>query len=158
MFRNQRSPQEVADGIFASMNACRAIVAAFADGRLKPEYVNGTRPQDFRYAPSFRLGMPRDSAGVPYSICHVTATLYASGKNTLIRNGAGHYSANRYIVLAMQLLAGIEESYIDEKFMLENLRTGKVPISRLRLELRARRQAHEIFPPWNAKLGRYAYA
>ena len=142
MPRKYRKPEEVAASIAASMSACRAIVAAFATGALRPVPIHGSRPWDIRYAPYFRTGMPSSTIGVPYVLGHITAALLAEGKNTLVHNGNGHFTANRYIALAMRILAGIEEGWLDEDFLLENLRSGTFRIAQLSLELRAHKQEH----------------
>ena len=136
----------IAASIIATVDACRAVVNAFADGRLKPELPHGTRDSDFRFAPCFRRDMPHDSSGVPYTIGSIVLHFLDCGKDVRINNGGGHTAPSRWLQLAMALLEGSEEQWLDLESTLNFIREGRpgYRVNALLRELRARRQAHKL--------------
>src|SRR5579862_427613 len=63
-----RSPEEISQGILASVEAVRSIVNAIAEKRI-PVVLPIVRLDKLRYAPHFAVGVGKDEPGtVPYTL------------------------------------------------------------------------------------------
>lgn len=137
----------VGKGIIATVDTCRAVVAAFADGRLTPEVPYGTRDADIRYAPRFARDLPTDTVGVKYTTGSISAYfLKEYGHNTYVKVEGERKAPSLWMRLAMALLEAFEEGWLDEESTMifiaeERPGYGLNPLLR---ELQMRRQAHQI--------------
>lgn len=152
MGKTNKSSEEIAMGILATIEACKDTVAAYASGALSAPYLKlGTRGADIRFAPCFRRGMDMESSGVLYttgSIANYWVSQYDKDVRRTI-NG-GRRVPGKWIKLAMLILEGIEEGWVDEEQMLTNIRDMRVGY-RLNPLLKSLREKSKTFHKDNSE-------
>jgi hypothetical protein len=146
------SSREIARSILATAEACRAVVAALADGRLPSPVLGRNKRCDLRAAPGFARGANLDAPGrVLYSSRDV-AVLLAQEMNApnMLISGGRHAPrrAGQLVLVAMALLEFFEECPEEKQAMLDNItscRQGFQTHSLLKtLRKRRSRRAHVI--------------
>jgi hypothetical protein len=137
----------VGTGIIATVEACRAVVAAFADGRITPAVPAGTRDADLRYAPRFARDSAHRHSGVKYTTGSISAYFLKEYKhNTYVKVEGKRTAPSLWMRLAMALLEAFEENWLDEESTLifiaeERKGYGLNPLLK---ELQMQRTVHKI--------------
>jgi len=139
------SSTEIANAILATADACRAVVAAFAAGRLPAPVLGRNKRCDLRAAPGFARGVGiNDSSRVLYSARDVAVVLAEemSAPNMLISGGRhAPRRASQLVLVALALLEFFEEHPEEKQEMLTNINSCKqgFQIHSLLKTLRSRR-------------------
>lgn len=105
--------------LLACIDACRAIISAFASGRVTPVIPARSRTTNLRYAPGAVLGLPPTSAGVPYTLGSICSFLGVS------RNLGGRRGPSTWMRCAISLIAAFEEGWMDEQSTLTFIHDGR---------------------------------
>lgn len=109
--RVAKRPPEIAAGILASVEICRRVIKAWAEGTLGPPQLPlAGLSNAVRYAPHYARGMGEDDpATVPYTLTSLGEVLGAINRTGI---GGQYTQANRWLRIAMALLEGQEEGWV----------------------------------------------
>jgi hypothetical protein len=135
-----KRPPEIAAGILASVEICRRVIKAWAQGALPPPQIPLTGLSNaVRYAPHYARGIGQNDPGtVPYTLTSLGEVLGAINRTGV---GGQYIQANRWLRTAMALLEGQEEGWVlDQDFKnISSARPGW-QVNGLRRLLNARRK------------------
>jgi len=126
MSKGKLSTSSVAEGIIATVDACRCVVKAFASGRVTTVICHGMRDADLRYAPRFARDLPADTIGVKYTTGHIVEYLQMLGKDTSVDIGNGRRAPSRWMLLSMLLLEMWELELRDQESDIIFIAEGRI--------------------------------
>lgn len=118
--------RQTAQGILASVEACRSVVAAFANHTQAVPAGKQAKPSDLRAAPGFARGKNLDAPGaVLYTSRHVAEVLaIAANAPNFLRSGGKNVTlqAGRWVMVGMALLEHFEEHPYEEAEILQRIK------------------------------------